>query len=127
MSAAASPTPLFRWLGLVLGGTAFLLWVAQLFLPDAGVGFVTGIVVYLIVWWMVFFTVLPLRVTGQHETGEVVPGSEPGAPSDPRLKYKLALTSVIAAGLWLVYFVLFEFELVSLDMIPMGPSFPAEG
>jgi predicted secreted protein len=104
--------------GLALVGLVAVLWLAQLFLPDNGVGFVTGLVVYLIVWWMVFFCVLPLRVQSQQEVGDIEPGSEPGAPSDPQLGYKFKLTSAITAGLWLVYFVLFEFELVSLGPIP---------
>lgn len=118
MSAAFEPSPLMRRIGQGLVGLFLVLWIAQLFLPDDGVGFVTGIVVYLIVWWMVFFCVLPLRVQSQQEVGEIEPGSEPGAPADPQLKYKFKLTSVIAAGFWLVYFVLWEFELVSLGPIP---------
>lgn len=95
-----------------------ILWIAQLFLPDQGVGFVTGVVVFLIVWWMVFFTVLPLGVRSQQEEGDIVPGSEPGAPNDPRLKWKMALATTITSGLWLVYFIAFEFGFVTLDIFP---------
>jgi len=102
---------------------AVILWIAQLFLPDQGVGFVTGIVVFLLVWWMVFFTILPLRVRGQFEDDDVVPGSEPGAPVDPRIKAKMWLTTVVTSGLWLVYFIVFEFGFVSLDMFPAGQGF----
>ena len=113
---------MIRYLQFGLLGLAGLLWITQLFLPDSGVGFVTGIVVYLIVWWMVFFMILPLSIQSQQEAGEVVPGSDEGAPVDPRLKWKMWITSVITAGLWLVYFIAFEFQLISLDMIPMGWS-----
>lgn len=118
MSATAAPNLLMQRLGWGLVGLFLLLWIAQLFLPAEGVGFVTGIVVYLIVWWMVFFCVLPLRVESQQEVGEIEPGSEPGAPADPQLKYKFKLTSAIAAGLWLIYFVVFEFQLLSLGPLP---------
>lgn len=118
MSAAFEPSPMMRRAGWGLVSLFLVLWLAQLFLPAEGVGFVTGIVVYLIVWWMVFFCVLPLRVKSQQEAGDVEPGSEPGAPADPQLKFKFKLTSAIAAGFWLVYFVLFEFGLVSLGPIP---------
>ncbi|MCP2670366.1 DUF1467 family protein [Maricaulaceae bacterium EIL42A08] len=113
---------MIRYLQYVLLGLVGSLWIAQLFLPDNGVGFVTGAVVYLIVWWMVFFMVLPVSVQSQHEAGDIVPGSDEGAPVDPRLKWKMWITSLITAGLWLVYFVLFEFQLVSLDAIPFGWS-----
>ena len=67
---------------------------AQLFVCASGeVGFVEGIVVYLITWWIVIFTVLPIRIQGQYETGEIVEGSEPGAPVNPRLKEKASLTT----------------------------------
>jgi predicted secreted protein len=111
-----------RYWGHGLIALCAALWVLQLFLPDQGVGFVTGIVVYLIVWWMVFFTVLPLRVRGQHEDGDIVPGSEPGAPTDPRIAEKMWLAASVTAVLWLIYFVGFEFGLVSLDAIsPLRP------
>ncbi len=118
---AASLNPVFKWAPFLLTGLVVVLWVAQLFLPDQGVGFVTGIVVFLLIWWMVFFTTLPLGVRSQQEEGDVVPGSEPGAPRDPRLKWKMALTTTISSALWLVYFVAFEFGFVSLELFPGAP------
>jgi len=112
-----------RIIEYTLLGLTLLLWIAQLFLPDQGVGFVTGIVVFLIVWWMVFFAVLPLRVRSQLEEDNVEPGSEPGAPTDPRIKARMWLTTVITSGLWLVYVFGFEFGLVNLDMFPSGQGF----
>lgn len=114
---------MIRKLSWALVALAAVLLVLQLFIAAGGVNFVTGIVVYLIVWWMVFFCVLPLRVQSQQEMGDIEPGSEPGAPVDPQLKYKFKLTSTIAAGIWLVYFVVFEFRLLTLDMIPFGPTY----
>lgn len=118
---------MIRKLSWALVSLVAILWIAQLFVPGDGVTFVTAIVVYLIVWWMVFFCVLPLRVESQQEAGDVEPGSEPGAPADPQLKYKVKLTSTIAAGLWLVYFVVFEFRLLTLEMIPFGPTYTPAG
>lgn len=61
-----------------------------------------AIAVYLILWWLAFFTVLPLGATSSHEAGEdVSPGSEPGAPKAHRLGFKAALAAGIAAVLWL--------------------------
>ena len=96
--------------GLVL--IAALIWLAQLFLPDEGMGFVTGLVVYLISWWTILFMILPRNITGQIESGEVVPGSEPGAPTDPQLKAKLWLTTQATAGFWIVVFIAIEFGLL---------------
>lgn len=99
------------------------LWIAQLFLPDRGIGFVTGLVVFLITWWIVIFMVLPLGVRSQHESGEVVAGSEPGAPSIPDLKRKAWITTVVACLVWLVLFVLIELQPFSLEDIPFFPHY----
>lgn len=101
-----------RALQILIVALAAAILVSQLFIRNGGVGFVSGLVVYLIGWWTVLFAILPLQITGQHETGEVVAGTEPGAPVDPGLKHKAWLTSVVMAALWLVYFVVFEFSLI---------------
>ena len=45
-------------------------------------------VVYLLIWWVTLFAVLPFGVVGQNEKGEIVNGSEPGAPADSNIKKK---------------------------------------
>jgi predicted secreted protein len=63
----------------------------------------TGIVVYILVWWVTLFAVLPLWITPSRP-GE--PGHDAGAPQRPRLLLKAALTTAIAAVIWLAIFVL---------------------
>jgi predicted secreted protein len=60
-------------------------------------GWLAGIFVYLICWWLVLFTVLPwgVRVPDQAE-----PGHATSAPSNPQLRRKLIITTVIAAVVW---------------------------
>ncbi|MEN0652291.1 MULTISPECIES: DUF1467 family protein [Hyphobacterium] len=111
-----------RILGYLAVALTFVLWVAQLFLPSEGIGFVTGLVVFLITWWIVLFMTLPLGVRSQAEQGEVVEGTEPGAPVLPDLKKKAWLTTVIASCVWLVLFVLIEFQPIPLDAIPFLPN-----
>ncbi len=61
-----------------------------------------GAAMYLILWWLTFFVMLPIGAQSFHEAGEeTVPGSDAGAPRVHRLKFKMALASVIAAVLWL--------------------------
>ena len=57
----------------------------------------TGIMVYLVVWWMVFFTVLPI---GNRPAAEVVPGQAESAPARPRLWLKALATTAIAVLVW---------------------------
>ena len=37
--------------------------------------------IYFIVWWLVFFAVLPWGIRSQDEHGHVVHASDPGAPA----------------------------------------------
>jgi predicted secreted protein len=55
------------------------------------------IAIYFIVWWLTLFMVLPWGARSQVDDGEVVRGSEPGAPAIARMWPKLLITSVIAA------------------------------
>ncbi|MEO0398902.1 MAG: DUF1467 family protein [Pseudomonadota bacterium] len=67
-----------------------------------------AIVVYVIVWWCVFFAVLPMGVeseserTGTDDAAEdaaPVAGADPGAPVNPDIKRKALLTTGVSAVL----------------------------
>ena len=61
-----------------------------------------GVATYVILWWLAFFTMLPLGAQSLHEADEqAVPGVERGAPKSHRLKLKALLATGIAAVLWL--------------------------
>ncbi len=54
--------------------------------------------IYLTIWWIVLFAVLPLGVRSSEEAGQERPeGADPGAPAAPQLLKKAAITTVIAA------------------------------
>jgi len=55
-----------------------------------------AIAVFLTIWWIVLFTVLPLGVRSLHEDGETPAGSDPGAPLAPMLLKKAGITTAIA-------------------------------
>ena len=63
-------------------------------------GPVEAIVIYVLVWWLAFFLVLPFGVRSHAEMGEVLSGTEGAAPARPRLLFKMAVTTAIAAVLW---------------------------
>lgn len=64
-------------------------------------GWITGVTVYVIVWWVVLFAVLPW---GVEQVGEddVARGHAHGAPRRPRLLLKMAVTTVVAAVIWVI-------------------------
>jgi predicted secreted protein len=60
-----------------------------------------GIGMYVVLWWIAIFAVLPWGVKPSPE-GD--PGHAAGAPANPRLLLKAAITSVVAAVLWLIVY-----------------------
>jgi predicted secreted protein len=66
----------------------------------------TGIVVYILVWWVTLFAILPLWVT---PADPEEPGFAAGAPRRPLMLRKVAVTTVVAAVIWLgIYVVVSE-------------------
>ena len=65
-------------------------------------GWTMGIATYFVIWWVSLFAVLPFGVQSQQEAGEVVPGSESGAPVKPMLLKKVIANTVLAAVIWLI-------------------------
>jgi predicted secreted protein len=73
-------------------------------------GWATGVMVYLVIWWTVLFCVLPLGVRRVQNPGR---GEERGAPERPQLLRKAAITSVVAAVLWMGLFLLHQTDVFS--------------
>lgn len=59
-----------------------------------------GFILFAVLWFMVFFCVLPVRFQSQDEAGDVVPGTPRSAPSEAHIAGKAKITTVIAAVLW---------------------------
>jgi predicted secreted protein len=57
----------------------------------------TGFAIYFVLWWIVLFLTLPFGVRSQHEDGEGVPGTDPGAPIASLMGRKLIWTTIISA------------------------------
>ncbi|MGH7032322.1 MAG: DUF1467 family protein [Stellaceae bacterium] len=60
-----------------------------------------GIATYVVIWWVTIFAVLPW---GVRPAAEGDPGRRAGAPRNPRLWRKAAITSVVAGIVWLVVY-----------------------
>lgn len=58
---------------------------------------VSSIVLYVMIWWIVLFTVLPF---GIQKEDQFVEGCDKGAPKNTYLGIKLLATSIIALILW---------------------------
>jgi predicted secreted protein len=74
---------------------------------------VTGVLVYVVLWWLVWFAVLPI---GVKVPDEVAPGQATSAPENPRLLWKAGLASAITALLWLVVYWLVVVDPFALNL-----------
>jgi predicted secreted protein len=79
------------------------------------VSWATIAAIYFIIWWTVLFAVLPWGVRSQGESGEVAPGTDPGAPTVPALGRKIAWTTLVSAALFGVLYFVYVTRLVTLD------------
>ncbi len=62
----------------------------------------SAVVLYVVIWFMTLFVVLPIGYRSQEEDGEVAPGTPPGAPSTTHFKRKFLWTTIAATLIWLV-------------------------
>ena len=70
----------------------------------------SGILVYVLVWWMVFFCMLPFGIKNIEKPEG---GNMPGAPVNPGLKKKLILTTLISAVVWGGIYTIIKSDLIS--------------
>lgn len=71
------------------------------------------VIIFVLVWWCVFFAVLPMGVKGRWESqGDGVAGADPGAPAEPNLKRKAILATGVAAALTAVVAIIIASGLV---------------
>ena len=65
-------------------------------------GVTSAIVLFAVIWFMVLFCVLPIRLETQGDAGEVVPGTHAGSPTNPQMKKRFMITTVISIVLWVI-------------------------
>jgi predicted secreted protein len=83
----------------------------------------TAVAIFFLIWWVVLFAVLPWGVRGQHEGGEIAPGTDPGAPAIPYLGRKLVWTTLVTAVIFAACVFVYSEGLVSLDRLATGLGF----
>jgi predicted secreted protein len=66
--------------------------------------------VYIVLWWVVLFAVLPLGVRRVENPGR---GQDRGAPERPDLVRKAIITSIVAAVLWVAFYFLHQADIFS--------------
>ena len=69
---------------------------------------------FVLIWPVVFFLLLPIRIRSQSEDGNVVAGTPPSAPVYTGLRWKWLLVTGITVVLWGLFILAVEWEWITL-------------
>ena len=84
---------------------------------------VFAISLYVVIWWIVLFAILPIGVRTQAEEGEVSPGTAESAPHLPKLLQKMVATTMVSSVIFAIVYVVLTQHLITLDQIPFLPRY----
>ena len=82
-----------------------------------------AIALYVVIWWIVLFAMLPIGVRTQYDDGEVSPGTAESAPQRPQLLAKMLATTVIAGVVFAALYAIIVHRVITLDDIPFLPRY----
>ena len=78
-------------------------------------GITGSIIVYVLIWWIIFFSVLPVGIQSNKEKfKEKIEGIDPVAPINPKIGKKFLITTLITSIIFIVIYYLVEFNLLNL-------------
>ena len=78
-------------------------------------GITGSIIVYVLIWWMIFFSVLPVGIRSKKEKfKEGIDGIDSGAPNNPKIGKKFLITTIITSIIFIVIYYLVKFNLLNL-------------
>ena len=76
----------------------------------------TGLaIIYIIIWWMVFFIILPIDVNRQKSTK--INGEDAGSPENPKMLKKFIYCTGISTLIFLIIYLLIKYEYLNLRYI----------
>ena len=77
---------------------------------------ITGLaIIYIIIWWIVFFAILPIDV--ERDKSTIIEGEDPGSPENPKMLKKFIYCTGITTILFITIYLLMKFEYLNLRNI----------
>ena len=74
-------------------------------------------VVFVIIWWLILFMILPRDINSQKDEDFFVEGADPGAPANPNIIKKLIITTIITSILFVIIYFLNYFDILNIRRI----------
>ncbi|PRY25586.1 putative secreted protein [Aliiruegeria haliotis] len=87
----------------------------------------SALVLFAVIWFMVLFIVLPIRLTTQDDSGDVVPGTPRSAPTNPALKRKARIVTLVTLPLWGITCAIIMTGTITVDDFDLFHRFGPEG
>tara|TARA_B100000767_G_scaffold131541_1_gene124889 strand:- start:266 stop:511 length:246 start_codon:yes stop_codon:yes gene_type:complete len=76
----------------------------------------TGLaIIYIIIWWIVFFIILPIDVNRQKSIK--IDGEDAGSPENPKMLKKFIYCTVITTVIFMIIYLLIKYEYLNLRYI----------
>ena len=76
----------------------------------------TGLaIIYIIIWWIVFFSILPIDVNRIKPSK--IEGEDTGSPENPKMLKKFIYCTVITTIIFTIIYLLMKFEYLNLRNI----------
>ena len=77
---------------------------------------VTGLaIIYIIIWWIVFFAILPIDVNRVKTVR--IEGEDPGSPENPKIFKKFIYCTSITSIIFVIIYLLMKYEYLNLRNI----------
>jgi len=80
--------------------------------------YVLAAAIYVVIWWLVLFAVLPIGVKTQDDDGETVLGTVSSAPAGPHMLRAVLWTTVVSLMIFGFLLLLTQYFGLSIDDIP---------
>ena len=76
----------------------------------------TGLaIIYIIIWWITFFTILPIDVNRQKSVK--IDGEDTGSPENPKMFKKFIYCTGITTVIFVIIYLLIKYEYLNLRYI----------
>ena len=72
-------------------------------------------IIYIIIWWIVFFTILPIDVNRQKQIK--IDGEDAGSPENPKMLKKFIYCTGITTVIFMIIYLLIKYEYLNLRYI----------
>ena len=78
-------------------------------------GITGSIIVYVLIWWIIFFSVLPIGIQSNKEKfRDNIEGIDQGAPNNPKIGKKFLITTIITSIIFIVIYYLVKLDFLNL-------------